>query len=70
MLGADLDMVPLTIDNIESQGYGEAFSAEINNEPFFPLILAAEHSKQIALSTSISVAFVRNPMTMAPCLRV
>jgi probable F420-dependent oxidoreductase len=65
MLGADLEMAPLAIAQLESQGYDEAFSAEINNEPFFPLVLAAEHSKTIALSTSISVAFARNPMTMA-----
>ncbi len=65
MLGSDLEMAPLAIGKIEAFGYDEAFSAEINNEPFFPLVLAAEHSKQIALTTSISVAFARNPMTMA-----
>ena len=47
------------------RGYDSAFSAEINNDPFFPLVLAAEHSEQIALTTSISVAFARNPMTVA-----
>lgn len=65
MLGADLEMAPLAIARIEAMGYDEAFSAEINNEPFFPLILAAEHSQRVALSTSISVALARNPMTMA-----
>lgn len=65
MLGADLDMAPLAIAELERRGYDAAFSAEINNEPFFPLVLAAEHSERIALSTSISVAFARNPMTMA-----
>ena len=38
---------------------------EINNDPFFPLVLAAEHSKTIQLTTAISVAFARNPMTVA-----
>jgi probable F420-dependent oxidoreductase len=65
MLGNDLEMVPLSIARIEAMGYDEAFSAEINNDPCFPLVLAAEHSKKIQLSTSISVAFARNPMTMA-----
>lgn len=65
MLGADLDMAPLAIAELERRGYDAAFAAEINNEPFFPLVLAAEHSRRIALSTSISVAFARNPMTMA-----
>lgn len=65
MLGADLDMAPLAIAELERRGYDAAFSAEINNDPFFPLVLAAEHSKTIALTTSISVAFARNPMTLA-----
>ena len=65
MLGADLDMTPLAIAALEQRGYDAAFSAEINSDPFFPLVLAAEHSQTIALTTSISVAFARNPMTMA-----
>jgi probable F420-dependent oxidoreductase len=65
MLGADLDMAPLAIGELEARGYDAAFSAEINNDPFFPLVLAAEHSERIALTTSISVAFARNPMTVA-----
>jgi probable F420-dependent oxidoreductase len=65
MLGADLDMAPLAIAELERRGYDAAFSAEINSDPFLPLVLAAEHSKSIALTTSISVAFARNPMTMA-----
>ena len=65
MLGADLDMAPLAIAELERRGYDAAFSAEINSDPFLPLVLAAEHSERIALTTSISVAFARNPMTMA-----
>jgi probable F420-dependent oxidoreductase len=65
MLGADLDMAPLAIDELERRGYDATFSAEINSDPFLPLVLAAEHSESIALTTSISVAFARNPMTMA-----
>lgn len=65
MLGADLDMAPSAIGELEARGYDAAFTAEINTDPFFPLVLAAEHSERIALSTSISVAFARNPMTMA-----
>ena len=65
MLTADLEMAPLAIAELERRGFDAAFSAEINNDPFFPLLLAAEHSKNIALTTSISVAFARNPMTTA-----
>lgn len=65
MLTADLELAPLAISELEARGYNSAFSAEINNDPFLPLVLAAEHSRDIQLSTSISVAFARNPMTMA-----
>jgi probable F420-dependent oxidoreductase len=65
MLGADLDMAPLAIAELEARGYDAAFTAEINSDPFFPLVLAAEHSKTIQLTTAISVAFARNPMTVA-----
>jgi probable F420-dependent oxidoreductase len=64
-LGADLDKAPLAIAELERRGYDAAFSAEINNDPFFPLVLAAEHSRTIRLTTAISVAFARNPMTLA-----
>ncbi|MDZ7783550.1 MAG: TIGR03617 family F420-dependent LLM class oxidoreductase [Halioglobus sp.] len=65
MLGADLDQAPRAIAELEARGYDGAFSAEINNDPFFPLVVAAEHSERIALTTAISVAFARNPMTVA-----
>ena len=65
MIGADLDTAPAAIAELEQRGYDAAFSAEINNDPFFPLVLAAEHSERIGLTTAISVAFARNPMTVA-----
>ncbi len=61
----DLASVPSKIKEIEGLGYDAAFSAEISNDPFFPLLLAAEHSERIGLTTAISVAFARNPMTVA-----
>ncbi|MGI9284337.1 MAG: TIGR03617 family F420-dependent LLM class oxidoreductase [Pseudomonadales bacterium] len=61
----NLRAVPHKIQEMDALGYDAAFSAEINNDPFFPLLLAAEHSKTIGLHTSISVAFARNPMNMA-----
>jgi len=65
MIGADMDLAPLAIAELERRGYDAAFSAEINSDPFFPLVLAAEHSERIKLTTAISVAFARNPMTVA-----
>ena len=57
--------VPAAIRQLEAQGYAGAFSAEINNDPFLPALLAAEHSERIELTTAIAVAFARNPMNVA-----
>lgn len=60
-----LGEVPAAIARLEQDGHDGAYSAEINNDPFLPLALAAEHSSRIELTTSIAVAFARNPMTLA-----
>jgi len=49
----------------EAIGYDGVFSAEVSHDPFFPLLLAAEHTERIELATAIVVAFARNPMTLA-----
>ena len=64
-LMGELDRVPQRIEQLESLGYDGAVSAEISNDPFFPLLLAAEHSQRIDLMTAIAVAFARNPMSLA-----
>jgi probable F420-dependent oxidoreductase len=61
----DLDNVVERTVAVEAAGYDSLFSAEVNNEPFFPLVLAAEHSDRVGLMTAITVAFARNPMTLA-----
>lgn len=64
-LFAPLGEIPDAIRNAEAIGFDGIYSAEINNDPFFPLLLAAEHSSKVELMTSIAVAFARNPMTLA-----
>jgi probable F420-dependent oxidoreductase len=49
----------------EAAGYSGAWTAETNHDPFFPLLLAAEHTQRMQLGTSIAVAFARSPMTLA-----
>jgi probable F420-dependent oxidoreductase len=49
----------------EAAGYDGIFSAETNHDPFFPLLVAAQHTSTIELGTGIAVAFARNPMTLA-----
>ena len=50
---------------LQRRGYDCCWTAEINHDPFLPVVLAAEHTTTIELGTSIAVAFARNPMTVA-----
>ena len=65
LLIEDLSRVPERVRQLEAMGYDGAVSAEIANDPFLQLALAAEHSERIDLLTSIAVAFARNPMLVA-----
>jgi probable F420-dependent oxidoreductase len=49
----------------EAVGYDGLWSAETSHDPFFPLLVAAEHTERIELGTGIAVAFARSPMTLA-----
>jgi probable F420-dependent oxidoreductase len=51
--------------DLERAGYDGAWSAETNHDPFFPLLLAAEHTERLELGTGITVAFPRSPMHLA-----
>jgi probable F420-dependent oxidoreductase len=60
-----LSDVPARMATLQRVGYDGAFTAEASSDPFFPLLLGAEHSQRMELFTAIAVAFARNPMTMA-----
>jgi len=64
-LGFDLTKVPAAAKELEAAGYSGAWTAETAHDPFFPLLLGAEHTSTLELGTSIAVAFARNPMTLA-----
>ncbi len=64
-LPTDLHEVPSRIRELEDAGFAAAMTAETAHDPFFPLLLAAEHSERIDLMTSIAVAFARTPMNLA-----
>jgi probable F420-dependent oxidoreductase len=62
---SQLARVPEVATAAELQGYDGCWTGEINHDPFFPLLLAAEHTTRLEIGTSIAVAFARNPMTVA-----
>lgn len=64
-LGNQLERVAEAVREAEAAGYDGIRTAEMNHDPFFPLLLAAEHSTTLELSTSIAVAFARSPMILA-----
>ena len=64
-IGNDLSKAGAQAKEAEAAGYTGAWTAETSHDPFFPLLLAAEHTETLELGTSIAVAFARNPMTLA-----
>jgi probable F420-dependent oxidoreductase len=64
-IGVDLNTVAKKAKWLETIGYDGVFSFEGSHDPFLPLVLAAEHTNDVEILTSIAVAFARNPMTLA-----
>jgi probable F420-dependent oxidoreductase len=50
---------------LEHRGYDGVLTAEAGHDPFLPLLLAAQGTEEVDLTTAIAVAFARNPMTLA-----
>jgi probable F420-dependent oxidoreductase len=65
VLSTDLGEIGRRARELEDLGYDGLLSAETSHDPFFPLLVAAEHTERIELGTGIAVAFARNPMTLA-----
>ena len=64
-IGFNLADVPGQAKQAEGAGYDGIWTAETSHDPFFPLLIAAEHTERIELGTGIAVAFARNPMNLA-----
>jgi probable F420-dependent oxidoreductase len=51
---------------LEDLGFDGILSAETaGHDPFFPLLVAAEHTRRVELATGVAVAFPRSPMVVA-----
>ena len=64
-LGFDLASAAAAAKQAEAIGYDGVWTAETSHDPFFPLVLAAEHTDRLELGTGIAVAFPRSPMHLA-----
>ncbi len=65
VMTAPLKDFPETARYLEELGFDTLWTLETQHNPFFPLILSAEHTRTIRLGTSIAVAFPRSPMVLA-----
>jgi probable F420-dependent oxidoreductase len=61
----DISKIVQAAQEAEALGWDAIWSAETSHDPFFPLLLAAEHTERLEVGTGITVAFARNPMTLA-----
>src|SRR5882757_8001112 len=61
----DLQAVPEAARGIEAAGYDGMYTFEGQHDALFPLLLAAEHTERVQLTTAVVIAFARNPMTLA-----
>ncbi len=57
--------VPSGAQAIEAIGFDGLWTHETAHNPFFPLVLAAEHTHRVELGTAIAVAFPRSPTVLA-----
>lgn len=64
-VGSDLNTVGAQAQELEEMGYSGLMTAETSHDPFFPLLVAAQHTEKVELMTSIAVAFARTPMVLA-----
>jgi probable F420-dependent oxidoreductase len=64
-LRGDLPAAGTLARDLEAIGFDGLYTAEGPHEPFFPLLLAAEHTIRPTLFSNIAVAFARSPMDLA-----
>ncbi|MQA95735.1 MAG: TIGR03617 family F420-dependent LLM class oxidoreductase [Streptosporangiales bacterium] len=62
---ASLSDTVTAVRELEAVGFSGIWTTETTDDPFLPLVLAAEHSHRVRIGTSIAVAFARTPMTVA-----
>jgi probable F420-dependent oxidoreductase len=65
LVGTGLTTVGATAATLEAQGFDGLLSFEGMSDPFLPLVVAAEHTKRLQLTTAVAIAFARNPMVCA-----
>ena len=61
----DLRSVATAAQALEATGFDGTYTFEGPHDPFLPLVLAAEATERLELTTAVAIAFARSPMTLA-----
>ena len=64
-IGFDPDRIAEQAKKAEASGYDGVWSAETSHDPFLPIAVGAAATDKLEFGTGITVAFARNPMTLA-----
>jgi probable F420-dependent oxidoreductase len=64
-IGFDPSTIAQQAARAEAQGYDGVWSAETSHDPFLPIAVGAGATERLEFGTGITVAFARNPMTLA-----
>lgn len=62
---SDPDAIPGDVRRLENRGYDGLWTSETAHDPFLSLAAASYHTQKVTLGTAVSIAFARNPMTVA-----
>lgn len=63
--GRTIKDIAASAQRAESLGFDGLTTAETGRDPFFPLLIAAEHTQRVSLGTAVAIAFPRSPMVTA-----
>ncbi len=65
LMVANLSDVAAQARELEALGYDGIYTFEGPSDPFFPLVIAAEHSSRLELMPAVAIALPRNPLQLA-----
>ena len=65
LISRDLRTIPGAARAAEEAGFDAVWTLETGDDPYLPLVMAAEHTARVKMGTAIAVAFPRSPMVTA-----
>jgi probable F420-dependent oxidoreductase len=65
LITSGYDPLPELARGLEAQGFDGIYSLEGPHDALLPLAIAAQYTERVQLTTSVVIAFARNPMTLA-----